>query len=66
MLTVLCFPEISGSWPDDYQALRRAKAEYYLQLAALIRSQLKLTCLAYADHLLVYKVTRNANRLVSW
>ena len=49
--------EGSGKWPDDVDAVRHLKAEYYLRLGRSLRSiSNDLLTSAFTDHLDVYKV----------
>lgn len=47
----------SGKWPEDLEAFRVLKAEFYLQIAACMRNQYKLRSHATMNHIDIMKVS---------
>ena len=52
-MTVVLTLETSGKWPDDYEAVRRVKTAFYIQLAERWGRQFEATAKAFTDHVLI-------------
>ncbi|GIY22975.1 nucleolar protein 6 [Caerostris extrusa] len=47
--------ESSGKWPDDLEAIKMVKAEFHLEIARLVNSQLSLMTVPFVTHTDIFK-----------
>ncbi|GIY22546.1 nucleolar protein 6 [Caerostris darwini] len=47
--------ESSGKWPDDVEAIKMVKAEFHLEIARLVNSQLSLMTVPFVTHTDIFK-----------
>ena len=63
VITVICSLEGSGKWPDDYEAMRRLKAAFHIQLGDAMKTNYDLPVRIGTTFVDILKVHRSASSL---